>query len=107
MGHVQAKPTIESKTETCPFCNKGKIDVIYTSEHMTVHSTFSAGGRKKMMPNYHPEKYDVSSKCPVCGASKNEIKKALERGTTKEISHEERIRRLKEAGLPTKIETKS
>lgn len=104
MGYVQARPTIENKIEKCPFCKKGEISVLYTSEHMSAHSTFSAGGKKKMMPNYHPEKYNVSSKCPVCGASKKEIKEALERGETKQISHEERLKRLKEAGLPTRIE---
>ena len=105
MSYVQAKPTIENKTIKCPFCKRGDISVLYTSEHMSVHSTHAAG-RRARIPNYHPERYDVFSKCPNCGASKKEIKKALETGTIKKVSHEELIKRIKESGLPTKIETK-
>jgi len=103
IGHVQAKPTIESKTIKCPFCNIGEIDVQITSEYMSVHGSHAAG-RRSQIPNYHPEKIDVFSKCPKCGKSKKEIKETLERGSTKMVSHQDRLNRMKEAGLPTRIE---
>lgn len=103
MGHIRAKPTIETKTIKCPFCNNGNIDIQITSEFMSVHGSHAAG-RRSRIPNYHPEKIEVFNKCPTCGKGKKEIEKFLETGVTKEISHKERIKRLKEAGLPTVIE---
>ena len=48
------------------------------------------------------EKYEViSEKCPNCGKTKKEIQKRLKEGP--KLSHEEIIRRAKEAGLPLKI----
>jgi len=102
MGHVQARPTIETKAIKCPLCNVGDVDVQITSEYMSVHSSHAAG-RRSRIPNYHPEKIEVFSKCPKCNASKKEIKEAIEKGTTEKLSHEERLKRLKEAGLPTRI----
>ena len=105
MGHVQAKPTIEQKTIKCPFCKEGDIDVLYTSEHMSAHATFSAGGKsKKMIPNYHPEKYDVRNSCPICKKSRQEIKDVLQRGGEGTKSHEDRLKRIRDSGLPTRIE---
>jgi len=103
--HVRAKPTIEQKTVICPFCNKGKIDVTYTSEHMSVHSSHAAG-RRSQIPNYHLERYEVHTKCPDCGKSKKHIKEVLQEGGSKPKSHEERLKRLQAAGLPTKIVSK-
>ena len=99
---VQAKPTIESKTVKCPFCEEGLVDVTYTSEFMSVH-TAHAAGKSSRIPNYHEEKYDVHSKCPSCGKGKKEIAATLRDGGIKPKTHEERIARLKAAGLPTMI----
>ena len=103
MGYVQARPNFESKTIKCPFCKMGDIDICITSEFMSAHSSHAAGRRSKI-PIYHPEKIEVFSKCPNCDKSKKEIKESIERGATKEVSHEERLKRLKDSGLPTKIE---
>jgi hypothetical protein len=40
-------------------------------------------------------------KCPSCGKTKKEIEKALKEG--KQLSNEEIIKRMKEAGLPLRI----
>lgn len=102
MGYVQAKPTIENKTVKCPFCKEGDIDILYTSEHMSVHTTHAAGKSAKI-PNYHPEKYEVYNDCPNCKKKKGEIKEVLKNGGTPPVSHEERLKRIKAAGLPTMI----
>ena len=102
---VQAKPTIENKTVNCPFCQRGQINVLYTSEHMSVH-TAHAAGKSSRIPNYHGERYEVYSICPECRKSKTEIKEVLEEGGMKPKSHSERLKRLHDAGLPTKIENR-
>lgn len=86
----------------CPFCKKAKINVTYVHPYTSWSvSSISAGSKRTKF--YHDEKYKVQNKCPDCGKSKQEIKEALERGTTKQLSHGEMIKRLKDAGIPTRI----
>lgn len=89
----------------CPFCHKGKIMMHHIEGCLQGSKSSIAAGSKT---TYHrrPDKYYVQSKCPKCGKTTKEIEKALETGITKELSHEKRLKRLKESGLPTKIETK-
>ena len=47
---------------------------------------------------------DRTRTCPECGKSKKEIERAFETGITRKKSHQEKLNRLKEAGLPTRIE---
>jgi len=86
----------------CPFCKKGKIDIVTTPEFYS-YKTARAFGKAKKIPVVHPERIDVQNKCPECGKSKQEIKEALISGTTNK-SHEERLKRIKDSGLPTRIE---
>ena len=93
----------KDETTVCPFCNKRKIDITIIPEYYS-YKCARAFGKMKRIPKVHPERIEVHSKCPSCKASKQEIKEALERGTTKVKSHEERLKRLKEAGIPTRME---
>ena len=86
----------------CPFCKKLGVKAFHKPsylEHKT--SRISAGAKTK----YYrvPETYIIMSGCPHCGKSEKEIKRAFETGMTREVTHEERLRRLREAGLPTRI----
>ena len=94
----------ETETE-CPFCHKGKIATHHVEGCLQGTKSSIAAGSKI---TYHkrPDKYTVLHKCPNCGKTAKEIEKALETGITKELTHEERLKRLKESGLPTRIETK-
>jgi len=95
-----------SKTEIeCPFCHKGKVMMHHTEGCLQGRKSSIAAG-SKITYHMRPDKYKVQSKCPNCGKTAKEIEKALETGITKELTHEERLKRLKEAGLPTKIESK-
>jgi rubredoxin len=87
----------------CPFCNKTFIDIIITPEYYS-YTTSRISAKSKKIPSYHPERIEIHSKCPNCGASKAEIKEAFERGQTKQVTHEDRLKRMHEAGLPTRIE---
>jgi rubredoxin len=100
-----AKPEITKETIKCPFCKKGDINILRISEYYS-ETVAHAAGKAKRIPQYHPEQITVYSKCPNCGVSKKEIKEILERGSEKRISDEEKIKRIRELGLPTKIEFK-
>jgi len=52
-----------------------------------------------------PDTYEVLEDCPKCGKKAKEIQRAYETGITKELTHEERLERLRKAGLPTRITT--
>jgi ferritin-like protein len=92
---------------TCPFCEKGKIKVRYIPKMLVTRYSHASSNRKSYS-YFKNEKYTVISNCHICGKTKEKIEKFLNRGQEeKKISNEEIIRRLKEAGLPTKIVTKS
>jgi rubredoxin len=93
----------EIKDVGCPICKKAKIRVAFVSGWMEWKVSRIAAGAKRT-PFFHDPKIKVHSKCPECKASREEIKEALERGG-KKMSHEERLKRIKEAGLPTVIES--
>lgn len=86
---------------TCPFCKKPTIKILHVP---FVANTFTsksrAGGRNTVIQK---ERFDVLSGCDECGKSKKEVERALNTGRTKEMTHEERIKRMKDAGLPTRI----
>jgi len=97
--------TPEDKEIDCPLCGKTKINVTITPQHYT-YSTARAFGKVKRIPVVHPERIQIHSKCSNCNASKQNIKDALESGTIGKQSHKDLLKRLKESGLPTKIESK-
>ncbi len=85
----------------CPFCKKGKIKILHREEVYGFQKT-RASSNIKTIPKVYPEKNEIiSEKCPNCGKTKKEIEKRLKEG--KILSHEEVIKRAKEAGLPLKI----
>ncbi|MFH1978548.1 MAG: hypothetical protein ABIJ92_04440 [Candidatus Aenigmatarchaeota archaeon] len=100
---TRSKPEFTRESIRCPFCKKADIDITKTLDWYS-EGRAHAAGRSKLIPKYHPEKLDVHTKCPECKASKTEIKDSIERGTGK-MTHEERIKRLRESGLPTRIES--
>jgi ribosomal protein L44E len=92
----------EKMTIECPFCNKQTIQILHSPEVYSTQ-TIRVGSNRKTIPNLTPAKDQVLTlKCPNCGKSKKEIEYALIHG--KELSREEVVRRLKEAGLdPSKL----
>jgi endogenous inhibitor of DNA gyrase (YacG/DUF329 family) len=88
----------------CPFCGKAKVRVTFIPGYMSWSVSRIAAGAKRTR-YFHDPRIKVHGKCPNCGKSNEEIKEALESGG-KLISHEERLKRLREAGLPTQIVNK-
>ena len=92
------------RTIKCPFCGAETIKVFRRPprlEHRTSH--ISSGSKTKYYKV--PESYDYLSGCTACGKTKKEVEIAYETGITKEKTHEERLKRIKEAGLPTVVES--
>ena len=91
-----------TEEKTCPFCGNGKVTVTFVPGYISWRAS-RAAGRTKRTRFYHNPRSRVHSKCPKCGKSARAIREALENGGAKPKTHEERLRRLKEAGLPTEI----
>jgi predicted RNA-binding Zn-ribbon protein involved in translation (DUF1610 family) len=86
----------------CPFCGKMGVKAFHKPSHLEPKvSHISAGSKTK----YYrvPESYDVLSGCPNCGKPKQEIERVFKTGVIRQLSHEERLKRLRDAGLPTLI----
>ncbi len=90
----------------CPFCKKGRVKVYFREGYTHAKASSISAGKKYTKQKVDDKIEEVGSDCPVCGKSAKEIKKAFETGITKEISHEERLKRLMKSGLPTKIVSK-
>jgi hypothetical protein len=85
----------------CPFCKEKTIKIMHSPEVYTTQ-TIRVGSNRKTIPNLTKAKDEVlSEKCSNCEKSRKEIQKALKEGP--KMSHEELLKRIKEAGLPTKI----
>ncbi len=96
--------TKEPRVLKCPFCDRGDIEAVYQPSR--VEKRMSRGsGFNGMTPIHIDERYTISMDCPKCGKKGSEIERALNRGEGKRKapSNEEILKRLKEAGLPTKV----
>ena len=95
---------IDNRKIKCPFCEKENINVTYIPPmKRETRQSFGRSHTKSVLIHIK-EKYTVSEDCPHCGASKQKIEKVLNTGEDyKKPSREDVIKRLKEAGLPTKI----
>jgi len=89
----------------CPFCEKGKIRVYCQEGYLQAKTSRISAGAKQ---TYHRvgEKHIVRDDCPACGKSKQEIQDVLEGKEKKEVDPNKFLERMKQAGLPTKIERK-
>lgn len=86
----------------CPFCHKGKINIVRIPAWYEWRvSSIAAGSKRHKF--YHDPKFKVKNKCSECGANREDIKDALEKGKKLE-SKEERKKRLLASGIPTQIE---
>ena len=101
LGDTPEYSTRITKTIECPFCKIGKIKVLYKPAMLQFKISRIAAGTKRT-PYRTQEKYELLvDKCPECGKSKKQIETALKEGIPP--SHEEIIRRAKEAGLPLRF----
>lgn len=94
---------VEEMIISCPFCKEQTVKVLHQPFVVTKSlskSRFGAGG-----PRYSKEKTDVLSGCEKCGKTLKDIEDVLNDDKPKR-SHEERLARLKAAGLPMMIENK-
>ena len=90
----------------CPFCKKGKVKVYFREGFIQAKASSISAGKKYSKQHVEDKIEEIGSDCPICGKTAKEIKKAFDTGITTEKSHEERLKRLKEAGLTTIIKYK-
>ena len=87
----------------CPFCHEGKVEVFHKESYMQAKKSHIAAGDKVSF-HRRPDTYEVLEDCPKCGEKAKVIQEAYETGTAEPISHEERIKRFRKEGIPTRIE---
>lgn len=88
----------------CPFCNKGTINIHHILPLKSENLSSTVGGRKAKASHQSPEREDVMNDCPACGAKLEKIQKKLrDREISKPPSNKEILKRLRDAGLPTKV----
>ncbi len=85
----------------CPFCGKENLKAIHKPSYMQAKTSRISAGAKITYQRV-PETYQVVGSCPDCGKTAREIQDRFE--GKKEIPHEERIARMKNAGIPTAYE---
>jgi uncharacterized Zn finger protein len=83
----------------CPFCGKS-LKALHRPPLVREKKKSSWGGSRKSFTR-DEEILEILEDCTNCGKSKKEIENALKHG--KELTNEEIIKRMKEAGLPLKI----
>ncbi len=89
----------------CPFCKIGDIKIIHIPKSVRFKKG-SWGGSKPGIISTEEKVMIVDKECQNCRKTSKEIEKALKTGNVKEITHEEFLKRLKNSGLPTLIESK-
>ncbi len=88
----------ENITLECPFCKKGKVNVVYFPSVLQT-SVSRAAGKTKTQYYQTKEKYEVQSSCPNCGKSAKQIQKALDEGIKDPEKDKRILKRLKDQGL--------
>ena len=88
----------------CPFCNKGVIQIHHILPVKTDNLTSTVGGQTFKSSHQSKEKEEVQNDCPQCGAKREKMQKKLNEGSmSKSLSSKEVLKRLKDAGLPSKF----
>jgi len=89
----------------CPFCRKMGVKAFHKPGHLEPKTTHISAGTKTTYYRV-PESYEILSGCPHCRKTLKEVKRAFTTGMTRDVTHEERLCRLRAAGLPTKVVSK-
>lgn len=92
----------EQKKLECPFCRKGMVNASFKEAFIQASSSSISAGKKYTYAR-KPEKWTIVEDCPQCGAKKKDIQEVYDRGKKPE-TREERMKRLKSAGIPTVVE---
>jgi len=97
-------PGIQEVVMKCPFCKEGDIKVIHSPSSVRFKKGTYGGGRPGVIRS--SEHTEVKNSCSFCGKGIKDLKRAIDSGIVKELSHEERLKRLQASGLPMKIVSK-
>jgi len=88
----------------CPFCHKVGVAAFYKPSFAQGKVSRISAGAKTTFRRVD-EKYFIQGDCPNCGAKNRDIQVWYDgQYEGKRLSHEERLKRIKDSGLPTRIE---
>ncbi len=89
----------------CPFCEKAMVRVFHKEGYIQGRQSRISAGAKF---TFHaiPEKHEVLEDCAKCGKTRKEIQDFLDGKTKKGVDPKKLRERLKDAGLPTKVDLK-
>ena len=87
----------------CPFCHKQTIKAYYWPPSREAKTSRSAGAGSRTKFYKVRERYHIASGCSNCGKTQKEVERVINKGEDKGPSREEVLKRMKEAGLPTKF----
>lgn len=97
--YTSGKATVE-----CPFCHKMGVAAFHKPSFAQGKVSRISAGAKTTFTRVD-EKYFVQGDCPNCGAKNKDIQAWYDgQYEGKKLSHEERIKRMKESGMPTRVE---
>lgn len=84
----------------CPNCGKESVEAWLYPSYLGHHTSRISKGAKT---TYYKEKerFELASGCPECGKNLKELQEIEKYG---KLTHEERLKRMREAGIPTRIE---
>jgi len=88
----------------CPFCGAEGVRAFVKPSYLQATTSRISAGAKT---TYHrvPASVAYQGSCPKCGKTAKEMQEATRTGITQRMTHEERLQRIREAGLPTVIES--
>lgn len=89
----------------CPFCGKAKVKTFHKEGFLQARKS-SISAKSATTFYRRPDTYIVIDDCPNCKKTAKEIEQAFNKGITREIPHEERVERMRKAGIPTAFEDK-
>ena len=85
----------------CPNCGKESVEALHYPSYLE-HSTsrIAAGSKTKYFRK--DERFELLSGCSYCKKTLKELQ-SIEAEGRRTLTHKERLKRMKEAGLPTQI----
>jgi len=86
----------------CPFCHKGKIKVRYVAPTRVTRQC-RGSGRTQAHTYFTREKYIIISGCPICGKTKEEVDRKVNKMENESVPSKEASKRAQESGLPTRF----
>ena len=88
----------------CPFCGFEGVKAFVKPSYLGGKTSRISAGAKTTLFRV-PGSCEYMGSCPKCGKTSKEMQEATDTGQVKKLTHEERVARLKAAGIPVNLTT--